>query len=51
MINEGLEQGMCNMGQNLKRLYMQKKITLENAMNYANNKRRLQQLLQVQSSE
>ena len=51
MINEGLEQGMCTMEQDLKRLYMQKKITLENAMNYANNKRRLQQLLQVQSSE
>jgi hypothetical protein len=31
----------------LTRLYLAKKISLENAMNYANNKRRLQQLLQI----
>lgn len=47
MINEGVEQGMITMEQDLKRLYLQKKISLENAMNFANNKRRLQQLLQV----
>ncbi|MCX7984882.1 MAG: twitching motility protein PilT, partial [Bacteroidetes bacterium] len=47
MINEGIEQGMITMEQDLKRLYLQKKISLENAMNFANNKRRLQQLLQV----
>lgn len=47
MISEGLEQGMNTMEQDLKRLYLAKKISLENAMNYANNKRRLQQLLQM----
>jgi twitching motility protein PilT len=36
------------MEQDLKRLYTQKKISLENAMAYANNKRRMQQLLQIQ---
>ncbi len=47
MISENLENGMSTMEQDLKRLYMAKKISLENAMNYANNKRRLQQLLGV----
>lgn len=47
MISEGLEQGMTTMEQDLKRLYLQKKISLENAVSYANNKRRIQQLLQV----
>jgi len=51
MINEGLEQGMTTMEQDLRRLYMAKKISLENAMNYANNKRRLQQLLQMQPTD
>ncbi len=51
MISEGLENGMTTMEQDLRRLYMQKKISLENAMNYANNKRRLQQLLQMQPSD
>jgi len=50
MINEGSEQGMMTMEQDLKRLYLQKKISLENAINYSNNKRRIQQLLQVQGS-
>lgn len=50
MISEGSELGMTTMEQDLKRLYLQKKISLENAMNYANNKRRIQQLLQVQAS-
>lgn len=50
MINEGSENGMLTMEQDLKRLYMQKKISLENAINYSNNKRRIQQLLQVQGS-
>lgn len=48
MISEGSEQGMMTMEQDLKRLYMQKKISLENAVSYANNKRRIQQLLQIQ---
>jgi len=51
MISEGTELGMISMEQDLKRLYLQKKISLENAMNYANNKRRLQQLLQMQPTE
>lgn len=51
MINEGIDQGMTTLEQDLKRLYLQKKISLENAMNFANNKRRLQQLLQVQGGE
>jgi len=50
MISEGSEGGMITMEQDLKRLYMQKKISLENAINYSNNKRRIQQLLQVQAA-
>jgi twitching motility protein PilT len=51
MIAEGTELGMITMEQDLKRLYLQKKISMENAMNFANNKRRLQQLLQLQTTE
>jgi twitching motility protein PilT len=51
MISEGLDQGMITMELDLKRLYLQKKITLESALNYANNKRRMQQLLQVTPAE
>ncbi len=51
MISEGAETGMCTMEQDLKRLYMQKKISLENAVNFCNNKRRMQQLLQIQTTE
>jgi twitching motility protein PilT len=45
MIQESNEIGMQTMEQELKRLYMQKKISLENAMNYANNKKRMQQII------
>ena len=51
MISEGVDQGMITMEMDLKRLYLQKKISLENALNYANNKRRMQQLLQVSPTE
>jgi twitching motility protein PilT len=51
MISEGADQGMLTMEQDLKRLYLQKKVSLETAINYANNKRRLQQLLQLQPSD
>jgi twitching motility protein PilT len=51
MLNEGGESGMTTLEQDLKRLYLQKKISLESAMNFANNKRRLQQLLQVQQTD
>jgi twitching motility protein PilT len=49
MISEGLEQGMITMEMDLKRLYLQKKISLESAMQYCNNKRRMEQLLQSQA--
>jgi twitching motility protein PilT len=42
---------MNTMEQDLKKLYTQKKISLENAMGYANNKRRLQQLLQISPTD
>lgn len=45
MIQESTEIGMNTMEQDLKRLFVQKKISLETAMNYANNKKRMQQLL------
>ena len=45
MINQGGQQGMVTMEQDLKRLYMQKKISLETAITYANNKTRIQQIL------
>lgn len=51
MISEGVDQGMITMEMDLKRLYLQKRISLENALNYANNKRRMQQLLQVSPTE
>lgn len=45
MINQGSQLGMVTMEQDLKRLYLNKKISLENAISYANNKTRIQQLL------
>ena len=45
MINQGGPMGMITMEQDLKRLYQSKKISLENAIAYANNKTRIQQLL------
>jgi twitching motility protein PilT len=45
MINQGGPMGMITMEQDLKRLYQNKKISLENAIAYANNKTRIQQLL------
>ena len=51
MISEGLDQGMITLEQDLRRLYLQKRISLESAINYSNNKRRIQQLLQVNPSE
>jgi twitching motility protein PilT len=45
MINQGGAQGMITMEQDLKRLYLAKKISLENAIAYANNKTRIQQIL------
>ena len=45
MINQGGQQGMITMEQDLKRLYLAKRISLENAITYANNKTRIQQIL------
>lgn len=45
MISESSDLGMITMEQDLKRLYVQKKISKQNTLNYANNKRRMEQLL------
>ncbi len=45
MINQGFQQGMITMEQDLKRLYQMKRISLDTAMAYSNNKTRMQQLL------
>lgn len=45
MINQGGSLGMITMEQDLRRLYLNKKISLENTIAYANNKTRIQQLL------
>lgn len=45
MMTESSNIGMVTLEQDLKRLYLQKRISLETAMANANNKRRLQQIL------
>lgn len=45
MINQSASSGMITMEQDLKRLYLNKTISLENAMAYANHKKRMQQIL------
>jgi twitching motility protein PilT len=45
MMAESADIGMVTLEQDLKRLYLQKKISLDTAMVNANNKRRLQQIL------
>lgn len=45
MINQGGQHGMITMEQDLLRLYKLKKITLDTAMAFANNKTRMQQIL------
>lgn len=45
MLMEGSDQGMMTMEQDLKRLYSQGKISKEEAINNANNKKRLKQLI------
>jgi len=49
MMAESADQGMMTLEQDLKRLYLQKKISLENAIVASNNKRRFQQLLNLSS--
>jgi twitching motility protein PilT len=50
MISENNEIGMNTLEQDLKRLYLQKRISMETAMNFANNKRRFQQLMQMKQA-
>lgn len=45
MINQGSQYGMNTMEQDLKKLYLNKKISLENAIAYANNKTVITQIL------
>ncbi len=45
MLMEGGDKGMTTMEQDLKRLYTEGKISKENAINYANNKTKMLQLL------
>ena len=47
MISEGQKYGMITMEQDLMRLFDLRKISKENAVNYSNNKRRMQQLLKA----
>ena len=47
MMAESGDLGMTTLEQDLKRLYTQKKISLENAMVSANNKRRFQQIMNL----
>jgi twitching motility protein PilT len=47
MISEGHQWGMCTMEQDLARLYVERKISQETALNYSNNKRRIQQILKL----
>ncbi len=50
MMAEGAELGMTTLEQDLKRLYLAKKISLENAFVTANNKRRFQQIMNMSSA-
>ena len=50
MIAEGAREGMITMEQDLRRLCQAGKISRETAVNYANNKRRMEQLLQSEMS-
>ncbi len=45
MINQGSSSGMITMEQDLKRLYLNNIITLEDAMAYANHKNRMKEIL------
>jgi len=47
MISEGHQWGMSTMEQDLARLFFERKISSETAVNYSNNKRRIQQLLKL----
>jgi twitching motility protein PilT len=46
MISEGGKEGMNTMEQDLRRLVIEKKISIEEAVNFSNNKNRLRELLE-----
>jgi twitching motility protein PilT len=45
MINQAASEGMITLEQDLKRLYMEQKISLESALQYANNKTLFRQII------
>ena len=47
MISEGQEWGMMTLEQDLARLFFERKISADTAVNFANNKRRVQQILKL----
>jgi twitching motility protein PilT len=47
MISEGNKIGMCTIEQDLAQFYYNRKISKDTALNYSNNKRRMQQLLKM----
>ncbi len=51
MINQGSGSGMVTMEQDLKRLYMERRISLENGLQYANNKELFRQIIGASSYE
>jgi twitching motility protein PilT len=46
MINESAKEGMITLEQDLRRLVLERHISAEQAMNFANNKKRMQELLE-----
>lgn len=46
MISEGAKEGMNTMEQDLRRLITEKKISIDEGINYANNKNRMRELLE-----
>ena len=47
MINQSIKDGMRTIEQDLVKLFMDKKISLSTALNYSNNKRRIEQILKM----
>ena len=46
MINESAKEGMITLEQDLRRLVLERRISTEQAMNFSNNKKRMQELLE-----
>ena len=46
MITEGKDYGMITLEQDLFRLFLRKKISMENAIAFSNNKKRLLELIE-----